>query len=114
MRIVNLKLIEKYKFKNKGNTKLWTEIDELISVIKHKSWQNQIQLKKDRIDADCVHEDGFYFFNIQAHRTLILIEFGEDGEATIAWCGNHNEYDKTFRNNKDTIKKWLKSKGWIN
>lgn len=45
---------------------------------------------------------------------MILIEFGEDCEATIVWCGTHDEYEATFKNNKDTIAKWLKSKGYIN
>ena len=52
----------------------------------------------------------FIFSNI--HRTMILIEF-EDYEATVVWAGNHKEYEMTFKNNKKTIKKWLKSNEWI-
>ena len=44
---------------------------------------------------------------------MILIEFEEDGEATIVWCGNHQEYERTFKNNKQVIKKWLKKNDWI-
>ncbi len=77
-------------------------------------FKNQLEIIKIRPDADCVHNDGFYFFNIHVHRTLILIEFEESGEATIVWCGSHNEYEKNFKNNKNTIKKWLKDKEWIN
>jgi hypothetical protein len=65
-----------------------------------------------RNDAEKVHPDGFYFFNLTAHRTLILIEFS-DNESTIVWCGNHKDYESTFKNNKNTIRKWLKSKNWI-
>jgi len=43
---------------------------------------------------------------------VILIEFN-DGEASVVWLGNHQEYESTFKNNKNTIKKWLKSNDWI-
>jgi mRNA interferase HigB len=45
---------------------------------------------------------------------MILIEFEDDGEATIVWCGSHDEYETTFKNNKSTIKKWLNNQGLIN
>lgn len=44
---------------------------------------------------------------------MVLIEFEDYGEATIVWCGSHDEYEAIFKNNKKTIRKWLKSKGWI-
>lgn len=66
-----------------------------------------------RPDADCVHSKGFYFFDISIHRTMILIEF-EAGVASIVWCGSHDEYELTFKNNKSTIQKWLRSREWIN
>jgi len=43
---------------------------------------------------------------------MILIEF-DDGEASIVWLGSHEKYEQTFRNNKVTIKNWLKSNNWI-
>lgn len=114
MEILGIKLVEKLKRKNKGNSFLISEIDNLISVLEKHQFKNQLELTEILPDADCVHKDGFYFFNINIHRTLILIEFEEDGEATIVWCGSHSEYENTFKNNKNTIKKWLKNKGWIN
>lgn len=69
-------------------------------------------MSQTRPDADCVHNDGFYFFNISIHRTMILIEFN-DSEASVAWVGSHQEYDRTFKNNKRTIRNWLKSNDWI-
>jgi hypothetical protein len=66
-----------------------------------------------RNDADCVHNDGFYFFDIHIHRTLILIELNEDGEATIVWAGSHQEYEEIFKNNKLVVEKWLRKKGYI-
>jgi len=112
MRIIGKKQLEKLKRKSKGNTPLVLEIDNLIKDIEGSNWKNQTELKAIRKDADCVHSDGFYFFNISIHRTLILIEFEEDG-ASVVWVGNHQEYEKTFKNNKSVIKKWLKSNNWI-
>ena len=57
--------------------------------------------------------DGFYFFNIIQHRTLILIEFDEEGDASIIWAGTHQEYEHTFKNNKNTIEKWLRNNNYI-
>lgn len=112
MRLVNKKALEKLKRKNKGNVPLTKEIDKLIADIEKNEWVNQGELNETRSDADCVHNDGFYFFNISVHRTMILIEFDE-GEASVVWAGNHKEYEATFKNNKITIKKWLKSKDFI-
>lgn len=113
MRLIGKKKLMKLKRKNKGNTKLVKEIDQLIKEIEGSKWSNGEGLKKDRPDADCVHNDGFYFFDINVHRTLILIEFDEDGEATVVWAGTHQEYDTVFKGNKNTIKKWLKSNEYI-
>ena len=112
MRIVNIRILQKHLKKNKGNNKLHSEINKLISTIEMANWKNPTQIKKARPDADRVHPEGFYFFNIAVDRTMILIELDEE-EATIVWCGNHNEYISTFKNNKSTIKKWLQSKQWI-
>lgn len=112
MRLINKKALEKLKRKNKGNVLLGKAIDQLIKDIDKNEWKNQTELNKTRADADNVHNDGFYFFNIHIHRTMILIEFSEN-EATVVWVGTHKEYETTFKNNKNTIKKWLKSNDWI-
>jgi mRNA interferase HigB len=109
MRLIGKSKLEKLKRKNKGNTKLCKEINRLIDDIQNNEWTNEKELKTSRPDADCVHNDGFYFFDINIHRTLILIEFDDDGEATIIWTGTHQKYDSVFKGNKDSIKKWLKS-----
>ena len=87
-------------------------VDQLIKDIDENDWKNQTELYKARKDADNVHNDGFYFFNINIHRAMILIEFG-DNEATAVWAGTRQEYETTFKNNRNTIKKWLKSNDWI-
>jgi len=43
---------------------------------------------------------------------MILIEFS-DKEATVVWAGTHQEYEAVFKNNRNTIKKWLRSNDWI-
>jgi mRNA interferase HigB len=85
-----------------------------MNIIEVSNWANEEELKSVRPDADCVHSDGFYFFNLTIHRTLILIEFDEEDEATVVWTGTHQEYETTFRNNKNTIKKWLRANEYIN
>lgn len=112
MRITNLRIIEKYLKKNRGNNKLRIEIDKLINTLKEANWSSQEDISKSRPDADRIHPDGFYFFNIYKDRTMILIEI-EEKQASIVWCGNHDEYVSTFKNNKNTIRKWLHSKNWI-
>jgi len=112
MRLTNKKTLEKLKKKNRGNVPLSIAIDKLVREIEAHEWKNQTELNQLRLDADCVHSDGFYFFNISTHRTLVLIEFNE-GEASIVWVGTHQEYETTFKNNKNTIRKWLHSNDWI-
>ena len=97
----------KLKNKNRGNLKLIKAIDKLISDIESAQWTRKTDIKEVRPDADCVHSDGFYFFDINVHRTMILVVF-EDNEATIIWTGSHDKYDKTFRGNKKTVEKWLR------
>ncbi|EPR67263.1 type II toxin-antitoxin system HigB family toxin [Cyclobacterium qasimii] len=112
MRLINKKILEKLKRKNKGNVLLTKAVDELIKDIHDNNWTDQTELNKSRHDADNVHADGFYFFNIHIHRTMILIGFDEN-EATAVWVGTHQQYEMTFKNNKSTIKKWLKANDWI-
>lgn len=102
----------KLKTKNRGNKKLISAVDKLISDIESAQWTKKTDIKESRPDADCVHSDGFYFFDINVHRTMILIVF-EDDEATVIWIGSHDEYDKTFKGNKNTIEKWLRNQKMI-
>jgi len=113
MEIIGKVKLEKLRRKNKGNTLLSSAIDVLINELENGEYANQEQLKQVRPDADLVHNDGFYFFNISVHRVMILIEFEDTGEATIIWCGSHDDYQRTFKDNKNTIKKWLSNQGLI-
>lgn len=112
MKIAALNILEKYLKKKRGNVKLRNEVDKLIEILKSANWSKPEEIKLARPDADKVHSHGFYFFNISSDRTMILIELEED-QATIVWCGSHDEYENTFRNNKNTIRKWLQAKNWI-
>ncbi len=99
--------------KNRGNSKLVKAVQQLISEIENSNWETPLDLTAKRPDADCVYGGEFYFFNINIHRTLILIEFEENGEATIVWAGSHDDYELTFKNNRNVIKKWLRDNNWI-
>lgn len=112
MRIVGKKIILKHKKKNIGNKKLCAEIDRLIADLENFN-PRENNIIEIRNDADRVHSDGFYFFDINIHRTLILIEFDDEGEATIVWAGTHQEYESIFKSNKLTIERWLRNKGYI-
>ena len=102
----------KLKKKNKGNIILSSAVDQLIDDLINANWKNTEEIKRVRPDADCVHSDGFYFFNINVHRTMVMILFDEE-EATIIWAGSHDEYETTFKNNKRTIEKWLRKQQLI-
>ena len=117
LEILRKDILTKIKRKNLGNLLLTKAIDKLIKDLEGARWENKTDVIKDRTDADCVHSDGFYFFDIKVHRTMILLEFPsvniENGEATILWAGTHEEYDKIFKGNKITIEKWLRDQGLI-
>ena len=113
MELVGKKKLTKLKSKNKGNTKLGKAIDQLIDDIEAADWTTPTDIIESRPDADLAHNDGFYFFDINVHRTMILVEFDNDGEATIVWTGDHDSYERIFKNNKNTIKKWLRDNEWI-
>lgn len=112
MEILKKDKLLKLKLKNKGNIKLVKAIDLLINDIENAEWITKTDIINSRPDADCVHSDGFYFFDINIHRTLILIVF-EDNEATILWTGSHDDYNLTFKSNKQTIEGWLRGHGLI-
>lgn len=113
MRIINKHILGKLIRKNRGNSKLAKAVQQLISDIEVSDWKNPLDLTENRPDADCVYGGEFYFFNINIHRTLIMIEFEENGEATIVWAGSHDDYELTFKNNRNMIKKWLRDNNWI-
>lgn len=113
MRIINKHILGKLIRKNRGNSKLVKAVQQLISEIEHSNWETPHDLTEKIPDADCVYGGEFYFFNINIHRTLIMIEFEENGEATIVWAGSHVDYELTFKNSRKVIKKWLKDNSWI-
>jgi mRNA-degrading endonuclease HigB of HigAB toxin-antitoxin module len=113
LKIINKHILGKLVRKNRGNSKLEKAVKQLISDIEDNDWKNPLDLTENRSDADCVYGGEFYFFNISIHRTLIMIEFEANGEATIVWAGSHDDYELTFKNNRNAIKKWLRDNNWI-
>lgn len=112
LKLLRKNILTKLKKKNLGNKKLILAINKLIADIESAEWGNSLDIKATRSDADCIHSDGFYFFDINIHRTMTLIFF-EQNQATIVWAGSHDEYNKTFKGNKTTIEKWLRNKKLI-
>ena len=102
----------KLKRKNRGNVNLSKAIDKLIYDLESSEWKNKIEVIESRPDADRVHSDDFFFFDINVHRTMVLILFSEQ-EAEIIWAGSHSQYDTTFKGNKKTIETWLRNHGKI-
>jgi len=113
LNIINKHILGRLIRKNRGNSKLIKSVQKLVDEIETSNWKNPHELLENRPDADCVYGGEFYFFNINIHRTLIMIEFEVNGEATIVWAGNHDDYELTFKNNRNVIKKWLKANSWI-
>lgn len=113
MPLIGKSKLEKLKIKQVGNHKLVLVINQLIIILENGRWKSKEELKAERPDADCVHADGFFFFDLEIHRVLVQINFKEIEEKTIVWVGSHQEYEKTFKNNKRTIRNWLKSKEYI-
>jgi hypothetical protein len=107
LNITNKWILQKLRKKNIGNVKLRKAIDTLLDDLEIMNVATPNELIAKRPDADCVYEGSYYFFNINIHRTMILIEFEPDNEATILWAGSHDEYELTFKNNRNVIKKWL-------
>ena len=113
MKIINKHILGRLIRKNRGNSNLIKSVEKLISDIEKNNWQNPQDLIETRPDADCVYGGEFYFFDISIHRILILIEFEENGDTSIVWAGNHDDYELTFKNNRNVIKKWLRNNSWI-
>lgn len=83
MRIINKHILGKLIRKNRGNVKLIKSVEQLIGDIENNNWKTPLDLIESRPDADCVYGGEFYIFDINIHRTLILIEFEDNGDATI-------------------------------
>lgn len=130
-----MKLLGKRKLakKNNGNVKLQKCIVSFENEITESVWTTQQELELSSVKFDSVHSDGFYIADINIHRAMVAITFvnlkeleelnGEKedikkqkkvlGEVDVLWVGTHDDYQRVFGDNKDTIKKWLRSQGYI-
>ncbi len=106
------KLVE-LKRKNHGNKRLLRAVDQFIEDLENGSIMSTDELVEVRRDADRVHSRGFYFFDLHIHRTLVFIQLSAN-KATVIWAGTHQEYLKTFKNNTNTIEKWLRTRNFLN
>ncbi|GAB3832790.1 type II toxin-antitoxin system HigB family toxin [Pontibacter rugosus] len=94
----------------KNKYELAREFDIFISRIKASEWKDGADVKITFPDVDHIL-GNVYIFNVSSSRSLAMIYFG-DQEVEIIWAGNHDDYEATFQNNKSTIKKFLKNKGF--
>ena len=106
MELIDLKILNKHLSKNKGNLRLRRDVDKLKILLRDNNFNSYQELKKVRKDADNVHEEVAFFFNIHSHRILVQIDF-EHYKAIILWVRNHNRYDRFFSGGKRAIKKLL-------
>jgi hypothetical protein len=113
MRVINKKIFFKLIQKNKGNVRLKKEIEMLLAELESSRIGSLEDLNTFRKDADKVHNDGFFFFNLHIHRTMVFIKIDDFEEAEVVWVGTHQAYEQVFRNSKEVIEKWLRSNGWI-
>jgi hypothetical protein len=107
MQIEGKKILIRLKDKNRGNAQLCRAIDQLILDCESANLNRIEDFKLLRSDAEKVHSGGFFFVNLHIHRTLLLLMI-ESKEVIVVWAGNHNEYERTFKNNKTSIEKWLR------
>jgi len=97
-------------------------VDKFRERVEEAQWKSQAQMMEEMNGWDSVHPDGFYIVDVNIHRLLTLVEFtevdedgeiDEEGEVEILWVGTHDEYEREFGNNKDTVTKWLRLHGRI-
>lgn len=111
MHIHRKDILAKLRKKNQGNARLVQAISQLITDLEDRC-STPDQVLKIRKDADKVYKADFYFFDIHTYRVLVCFD-ALDNCADIVWAGSHEEYVSIFRNNKNTIEKWLRSNSYI-
>lgn len=112
MNVINRTILARLNHKNMGNARLTNAIEKLIKDLEDNDFDDHNSLRAVRPDADKVHSSGVYFFDLNVHRTMVVVKFDEN-VAKIIWAGNHEAYEKTFKNNKNTIEKWLIANDFI-
>lgn len=70
MKLIRKDKLSKLKRKNQGNLNLTKAINKLIEDIESSEWKDKLELIESRPDADRVHSENFFFFDINIHRTL--------------------------------------------
>jgi mRNA interferase HigB len=131
MKVIGKRKLTKLAKKNIGNVKLQKCIASFEKEITESVWTTQQELESSTVKFDSVHSDGFYIADINIHRAMVAITFvnlkelealkGDDikeqkkklGEVDVLWVGTHHDYQRVFGNNKDTVEKWLRSRGYI-
>ncbi|QRR03560.1 type II toxin-antitoxin system HigB family toxin [Dyadobacter sandarakinus] len=102
MNVEGKDILFRFLKKNRGDSRLVDAATQLIKDLEEAEVKSLDHLYKLRNGVDKVHNDGFYFFDVNLHRALILVRFFAD-RAIIVWFGSHKQYMSTFKNNKNSI-----------
>ncbi len=108
MEVIGRRTLDKYA---KNSTVLQQVINEFVGKVEKANWKNDADLKATFPDADRVFKNVYVFDLTGSDRTLTLVYFA-NGQVQIVWAGDHQAYERTLKNNKDTIRKFLKQKGY--
>jgi mRNA interferase HigB len=106
--IIGRRTLDKYA---KNNTVRQKVVNEFVKKVQRSTWKNDADVKADFPDADRIFSNVYVFDLTGSDRTLTLVYF-INGQVQIVWAGNHQEYERELKNNKDTIRKFLKKKGY--
>lgn len=105
MEVIGRQTLDKHARNNPVLQKVLNEFVEKAS------WKNGTDLKVTFPEADRIFKNVYVFNLTGSDRTLALVYF-VGGQVQIAWAGNHQAYERELKNNKDTIRKFLKQKGY--
>ncbi len=108
MEVIGRRTLDKHA---KNNNTLQQVINEFLEKLKKAAWQNDADVKASFPDADRIFRNVYVFDLTGSDRTLTLVYFA-NGQVQIVWAGNPQAYERELKNNKDTIRKFLKKKGY--
>jgi mRNA-degrading endonuclease HigB of HigAB toxin-antitoxin module len=108
MQLTGVKALDKF---TRNNATLKKAVDEFIQKVLAADWENDADVKVTFPDADRIFTEVYIFNLTRSDRTLAMVYFSE-GELEIVWVGNHQDYERKLKNNKNTIRKFLRDQGY--
>lgn len=108
MEVIGRRTLDKHA---KNSPVLQKVINDFVEKVEKANWKNDADLKVTFPDADRIFKNVYVFDLTGSDRTLTLVYLVNE-QVQIVWAGNHQEYERELKNNKDTIRKFLKQKGY--